>query len=244
MPPASYPQLVGPLNAGFITFVADVVTPGVVGEIVRDSIPYLRYRADGSFAGVIRILPGFTMFTMIVHLPDGTQQKTMGRPPFAAWPAAWAHDDVLVYGAADRYEYTVYDTTGGVRSIVRKSVETRPVTADLIDAHKAETMAGAPTDPAGRRRWEEAIDAAPFPEAIPAYRRLRVDRSGNVWVQDYNLPGADSVTWSVFDSDGRWINDLKMPTEWQVLDIGMDHLLVLVRNELDVEILRRYGIER
>jgi hypothetical protein len=65
-----------------------------------------------------------------------------------------------------------------------------------------------------------------------------------LWVQDYELPGSDTVTWSIFDVEGHWISELVVPRDWQVLDIGADYLLVLVEDELDIERVRKYSLDR
>ena len=46
----------------------------------------------------------------------------------------------------------------------------------------------------------EVFEEMPKPEFFPAYVHLRVDDSGNMWVQEYPMPSAIVATWSVFDS--------------------------------------------
>ena len=244
MPVRAYPQLVGRLDGGFVAFLITPRQPGVMGEVVREPVTYIRYLDDGTYAGEIATLPGFTSYTYEYETPDGRQIPVNGRPPFAKLPSAWPGEDRLYYGSAEQYEIAVYDSMGSVEMLIRKPVPNQPVTAQLIDIYKTTTMAGAPDDPAQRRLWDQMINRAPYPEAFPAYRRLRVDRLGALWVQGYNLPGADSVTWSVFDRDGQWLSDVTIPEPWQVLDIGADYLLLLVRDELDIERVRRHSLVR
>jgi hypothetical protein len=65
-----------------------------------------------------------------------------------------------------------------------------------------------------------------------------------LWVQEYQPRGAPSVTWSVFDPDGRWITEVTVPGSWEILDIGRDYLLTRETNELDVERVRMYRLTR
>ena len=95
-----------------------------------------------------------------------------------------------------------------------------------------------------RRTWETSLKAAPYPDSLPAYRRRRVDRTGALWAQDYDMPGEENVTWQVFDRVGRWLSVVTIPRALQIQDIGRDYLLVLARNEDDVEVVRTYGLRR
>jgi hypothetical protein len=204
----------------------------------------LRYRSDGGYAGEIARVPGFMYFTQTLRLPDGTEQRVPGRPPFAKQPAAWPSGDRPFYGSGESYEIAAYDTSGALTTLIRKTVGARPLTSDAIAQHRAEVMAGAPSDPATRRQWQESVNTAPYPDSVPAYRRVRVDRGGMLWVQEYSLPGADSAAWSIFDRQGTWIADVTIPIEWELLDIGDDYLLILVRDDLDIERIRRHALDR
>lgn len=105
-------------------------------------------------------------------------------------------------------------------------------------------MAGAPADPAVRREWQEILNSVPYPDSFPAYRRMRVDRIGMIWVEDYTPPGADSSSWSIFDAEGRWVSELTVPADWLIMDWGEDYLLVHVRDELDVERVQKHKLNR
>lgn len=73
---------------------------------------------------------------------------------------------------------------------------------------------------------------------------MALDRTGAIWVQDYPLPGDDSARYSIFDPDGRWLTRATVPGDWRILDIGEDYLLVLVRDDMDVEHVRRHRLTR
>lgn len=244
MPLGSYPQITGRLNGGFAGFLAATDQPGPIGEMTRDSLRYIRFDAEGRYVGRIGDLPGYVTFTYMFRTPDGREAPIRGRPPFTPAPMSWAHGSRFFYGAGDRPEIDVFDSTGQLFMRIRTAAQAREVTSGMRDAHREETMARAPDDPAVRRQWERSLDDVPFPAALPVYRRLRVDRTGMLWVQAYPLPGADSVSWSIFDAEGRWISDVFLPAEWEIQDIGADYVLVLWRDEMDVEHVRRHGLRR
>jgi hypothetical protein len=244
MPVGAYPQMIGPLRNGFVTFLIPPSQPGIVGEITRDALTYMRYQRGGAYAGEIVRAPGFTTFTRMLELPDGREIKADGRPPFSEQPVAWPSGDFLIYGSNQRYELAVYDTTGALFMLIRRSGPRQALTAEMIEAYKVDAMSRAPDDPATRRRWENDLNTAPYPDSLPAYRRIRVDQTGTLWVNAYGMPGADSTTWSVFDADGRWLSDIVLPEAWQILDVGQDYILALTRDELDIERVQKHRLHR
>jgi hypothetical protein len=148
------------------------------------------------------------------------------------------------YGSGDRYEIGAYDSVGALRMLIRRPMPDPPVTAESIESYKSEPMARAPDDAAARRLWEEIIEDAPYPESFPAYRRMQIDRVGLLWVQEYDPPRANTVTWSVFDREGQWVSEVTIPQAWQVMEIGADYLLVLVHDDLDIERVQRHALVR
>ena len=64
------------------------------------------------------------------------------------------------------------------------------MTGALKDEYRERILAAAGQDPWGRRDAEERLGSIPFPDSLPAYRRLRIDEAGMLWVQEYDLPGA------------------------------------------------------
>lgn len=88
------------------------------------------------------------------------------------------------------------------------------------------------------------FDKSPWPDSVPAYRRIRVDRVDNLWVQAYPLPGDTQLQWSVFGPDGAWHTYVTTPITTEVLEIGGYYILGLWPNELDVEYVRSYGLTK
>jgi hypothetical protein len=244
LPTGAYPQFVGLLRSDIVTLVIPQREPGLPGEIDRDSVAYLRHSEDGSFIGRIADLPGFTFYTRVRTAPDGSAARVRARPPFSPFPSATTSQDHFYYTSGSSHELLVFDRGGSLRRIVRIRKSGQPVTADMIRQYKTNAMSGAPADPVARREWERLLEDTPFADSLPAFRRVRVDRLGMLWAQNHGLPGDLSTTWSVFASNGQWITDVQFPAEWLILDIGQDYILALVRNDLDVETVRKYALER
>ena len=65
----------------------------------------------------------------------------------------------------------------------------------------------------------------PIPKMAPAHATLRVDHSGNLWVQDYPRAKAPMVTWRVFGRSGSPVAHVELPTHLTVFEIGADYVL-------------------
>jgi hypothetical protein len=88
--------------------------------------------------------------------------------------------------------------------------------------------------------WEQI----PLPEVLPFYERFRVDDDGNLWVLDYRLERDDPYVWSVFDPDGRWLGEVETPPGGRVTHVGSDFVLGVWTDELDVQQVRLYDLEK
>jgi len=118
-----------------------------------------------------------------------------------------ARDRVIV-AERSRYELRVEDAKGRLVSILRMRRTPQPITADRwrsIVAH------GIPSDlaPNVRRSRLEAELKGPHPQTFPAYRDVKVDAGGRLWVQEYERQNL----WNVFSADGLTMSRFVMPTE-------------------------------
>lgn len=241
--PGAYPQVVGRSVDHLIGFLTSEEEPGVVGERSRGELTFLRYGADGSFQRRLMTVPGFEQFTAEIVWPGSdTPSRTLGRPPFARAGFNRVHPDGIFYGSADRFEIAFYDFEGRLTRLIRANRPLRAVTEQMIEAYVESRRRSAAASDAPSLQMQPALEDLPFPDSVPAYSRLRVDREGWLWVRSYPLPADTVWTWSVFDPSGRWITDVRASREMRVLDIGRDHLLALVEDEFDVERVVRFAI--
>lgn len=91
-----------------------------------------------------------------------------------------------------------------------------------------------------RSRLQFAPDSIPddfvlAADSLQAYRDVRVDGLGRVWVQPAAPPEAEAVPWRVFTADGARIGDLMLPAGATILDASESTLLLLRRGQLDEE---------
>ena len=76
---------------------------------------------------------------------------------------------------------------------------------------------------------------------------METDDDGNLWVQDYRSwvseAGVDRI-WTVFDPEGRYLGDVTVPAGLRVFTIHTDRLIGVHYDDLGVERVRIYAIEK
>ena len=83
-------------------------------------------------------------------------------------------------------------------------------------------------------------------ERIPAYASIVVDELDHLWVEEYEVPGArrPGVQWTVFDPEGRVLGYMETPEGLVIHEIGEDYLLGHTYDELHVEYVQLWALER
>jgi hypothetical protein len=220
--------------------------------MARETTSYLRWSADLARSDTIARLPGRMRFAsaywrqrIIGSAPagDGPPPPPPPPPPFSPVPVAQAGNDRFYYGSGDRFEIAMRDRTGALAMLIRAAEPRRPVTSELMAALEAELADQLPQSTL-RDAYRRLIAEAPRPDSLPPYDRFVLDRTGALWVRQYKMPGATSLAWYVFDDAGRWLTKLELPGDFEVRDIGRDYLIAFLRDSLDVEIVRMYGLKR
>lgn len=102
-------------------------------------------------------------------------------------------------------------------------------------------MANAPprTDP---MRLARAYQEMQYPRVLPVYAPLLVDTQGNLWMGSYPVPGNGSVDWVVFSDSGANIGALRVPANLKIVDVGVDYVLGIWRDEVGVDSVRMYSL--
>ena len=105
---------------------------------------------------------------------------------------------------------------------------TRTPGTDHIAAYRESQLAAA-------RRSNEAnalamqtriLDATPFPDHVPAFRRMFVDRDGRLWVEEYPEVRSSQQRLRVYAPDGRLLAHVVGPDRGRVLDVRGTYALV------------------
>lgn len=192
-------------------------------------------------------------------LPSGEVSASLGPQPGEEWfvstsaPAATPHPfgrstiaavwgDLAIVSPTDRYELRAYTSDGTLARIVRRDHElTRPTQAD-VDAWIEGRLAELPEE--RRERYQAQTGMMTPVEFFPAFGDVKSDPAGYLWVQEYNLPGQDQNLWTVFDPSGRVLGQVDLPADLDVYEIGVDYVLGAYRDELSVERVQLWPLNR
>jgi hypothetical protein len=164
-------------------------------------------------------------------------------PEFRRSTAFVTSGDRFVVADNASYEIQVYDPNGALEAIFRRRYEPVPVTDEDIAALRAPRLASQNEE--GRRELERYYRELPSPpETMPSFgRQLHVDRTGHLWVIEYERPAeSQRRRWTVFDTQGRWLTTFRLPDGFDLMDAGGDWVLGRVRDEFDVEYIQLYEL--
>jgi hypothetical protein len=183
----------------------------------RDSIPWLRISEDGSVLDTLVRAPG-----EVYDTPNANSFRIFR---FTPQPAVLAGGDRFYLGTGEQYRITAFDLRGRVLRTFTKASRPAKVTAAALRALEEEMLSALP---ASMQTVEARTRsrAQPSMETLPAHGRFLLgDPEGNLWVQDFAVPGAPRVTWSVFAEDGRFRGTVHFPSRFRLLEVGSDYVL-------------------
>lgn len=171
----------------------------------------------------------------------------MGYLPFgrSLWEEEWG--ELVILTPDDEYEIRAYDrTTGELARIVRREHRDRAPTREEVDHALEESLAR--TGWTGQRLEvaRRGYGSMPLVERFPAFRKLLTDPLNHLWVREATLPGTDrpAPLWTVFDEEGWALGFIETPDGLTVFEIGADYLVGLVADELGVESVQVWALER
>ena len=145
---------------------------------------------------------------------------------------------------------------GTTTAILRRDVPIQEVTSNHVEAYvdwMAEqnmTYGGYSLEQAEASKpgWRDG----PMASTLPVLESIHLDAAENLWVEPYALPGARAAPFEVFAPNGTWLGTVATPPGLALgtdrvpvgFEIGEDYVLGLWRDELGVEYVRMYGLER
>ncbi len=232
----------GSLRDGSVLVVAGTLARGEAADgISRDSVTIVRLlpggapRPLGRFAGDEMFTQGQGGAVMMAPRAFGLSAEVVALP------------DGFFYGSTDSYRIGRYDAEGKLLRLINVQQEPRKVTPEDIARYKegrrqASAQSGRP--PQVRQLLERSLEAMSFPETLPAYNEIRADPEGNLWVSDYRITPDDPGRWTVFDPEGRMLGTVATPERMRVLDIGRDYVLGAWADDMDVEHVRMFALEK
>lgn len=154
-----------------------------------------------------------------------------GLIPFSSMPSAAVTRSGAFITEGALPEIREYDLAGHLRRIIRLDEPSRPITSADVQSY---------FDARGTPPYPEI----PVPETMPTFQSLLVDAEGWLWAEAYEWDPARRPVWVVFDSGGRAHGSVETPAGLRVHQITGAFLLGVWTDELDVEHVRRYRMNR
>ena len=201
----------------------------------RDAVAYVHFDAEGSLVDTLGLFPGRELF-----LTDENGRGVMSTPPFPRNSVGAVWGGVMVEGSNETFELVVHTPEGGVGTIIRLP----DLDLTLGPDAREEYILGR-QELAAPERWpgiRAEIESMPFPEKRPAYGSLLPDDLGNLWVGDWVLFPEVAKGWKVLDPSGRWMGEMTMPERFFPYAVGVDWILGVEWDELDVEYVVLYPL--
>jgi hypothetical protein len=230
----------GPLSDGSLIAAGAPIwnAPGATSGVVRDSVPYYRYDATGALIGTLGRFPSLEAYRIVT-----SDDWRLTSVPFPRIPVTAITGSRFHFGPADTYELRTYTPSGELERVVRLAQPTRAVEPADIDEYKRERLERAERD-GERPAMERILGEVPFPQTLPSYDQMVADADGNLWVADYRTVRQDAASWNVFSAAGELMGSVATPARFEVLQIGTDFILGQWLDDLEVEHIRLFALNK
>jgi hypothetical protein len=194
---------------------------------------------------------------LVLAAPDGSVATDFGewlvserigtqfgsRPhPFGRATLFGLYGDQLYVGTGERMEVQVYGLDGTLQRVLRVPAPPLDVNDSLKTAYLESELAATPEPRQAALRT--SIAEWEWPPTRPAYSELRVDPLGVVWLKEFAVTRTQPERWMLLDPERGYLGELELPARHTLLTIDADALLLLAKDELDVERVVAYALER
>ena len=230
--------LIGVLPDGTLfTRDDDIVTAG----FSRQDYAYALKTIGGETSVSLGQHPGPQIYTERYNAGGGFLFIPMAHPfGQTTHTAIWG--DLAVLGRTETYEIKGYRSDGSLARIVRRDFEPGTPTQAEQDTRFRELLARYSEE----RRAQRTEANVPLVDAFPAFGAVVGDALGHLWVAEFERPGDnyDGTLWTVFNGDGRMLGLVPTPAIVTVFEIGEDYILGEATDELGVEYVQLWGLDR
>jgi hypothetical protein len=203
---------------------------------------YSRYSASGDSLNPLGNFPWMRMITSPPTDGGGGMQAVASGPPIFDAPtrvAATARG--LWVGTTKKDELLWISESGTLNRIVRWVGLDRTVTDAVKEAYYddlRERMAA--NAPPGEAR--EPPRGRPFAEILPSHGELVARNDGGLWMKEFLRPGSDPTNrWMILGPEGFPEGIVNLPFSADVLWASPEQVLLLEKDEVDVEYVRLYS---
>lgn len=154
-----------------------------------------------------------------------------------------ASPTVVAAGTTDRPEISLLAPTGDVSVILRWTGAHRQLTPEQLTREMQSRLEAFPDGPLREQRIREAEQISAH-ETVPAFGSIRIADDGAIWIGGYPLRQDSTVLWLRVDLATREVARLAVPGAAQVLDATNDRIVLLIRDDLDREVIAVHDLIR
>lgn len=212
---------------------------GLPGEILQLEFVYLRYTPEGTVLGELLRIAGRPR---MVH--EYGQIRHFPYVPLAPEPNLVPGGDRLYVARGSASEIEVRDLDGALTALIRWDAPDQASTADIWNDYEREYLAAIGDDDQRRQYAHFLNEDLPLPDRVPAVQSLMVDAGGNLWVERFRFFWETQPAWDIFSEAGRWLGSIETPEGFDVYDIGADYVLGRSRDDLGVERVQLFELDR
>lgn len=222
---------------------------------------------DGRWVGVTSISPRFAPQPYRDSIAVGILPESAdGEVLWLGWfPGPWiASIEGKVTGLAGFFTW-VYTTVAGERVVVLDGDQERlrrfspagaelpgggiairgePLTPDVVARAKQRELGPGANDAAARQWLEVKYGSQVLDDRLPAFRGLRADARGLLWLEGYRADESEAGRYFVFSADARQVATLAVPGGFRATDIGADYVLGVTTDADGVERVALYRLTR
>lgn len=231
----------GVLDDGSVV-VAEHLTPSTmeIGHIADHEIELLRHEPSGATPDTLARHPHSR--TLLFETPRGSVgARPLTFAPFTTVDVAGSRIAVVAGRAPEAW---LWDDDEERVTLVRWGDALRPLSDADIARYEEQQLAEA-SDAAVRARVRERLRQEPYSKLFPAAERGLLEHDGHLWIERWREPWVTGPrAWTIFDAGGRLRAAVVVPEGLRVLDVRDDLLVGRMRDELDVEHVRVYRLDR
>jgi len=211
---------------------------GPVDGLSRQPVAVAVVDPTGAFVAPLGSYPGREGF---MRIGEGTIEIFI--MPFYRDAAIEAAGPNSIIASTDRFELKSFAGDGALRRIIRVETPPRLITAAERSAELERRVAAAPEE--ARPRIRSSFEEVPIQDTLPVFSDLVVDHSEHVWVGPFRLPAEEGpAQWVVLSPEGQVLGRVAVPKELTVYEIGEDYILGTVTDDLDVEQVQMWPLQR
>lgn len=211
----------------------------------RDLVAVHLFTPDGSHGAELSEVHGFRR-----HVHDGGG----GPDPISPRPLVRTGGDRVYVAETLTPRITELDVPTGRARVIEWEPASPLSHADAVAI--AREQVSTPGSSAMDEAWTLAsFSALTGDEEVSVFWDFLIDGESFIWIREYD-PGIHATNvgglvsagsggrWSVFDFEGRHVTTVVVPDDFEPLSIDADRLIGVRRDELDVESVRVYRIQR